>query len=131
MKLHRFSFKKIQLFIKKFEIAENTIEAVIYLDQIILMLEQTGDERVNNFLNKIKEELNFSPGQNWKKMEIYFPELDCSHSINRYLFIEDELKKKNLNNETPRSLLQKRIISTFDHYEVMFGQMVPLYVVAS
>ena len=128
MKLHIFSFKKIQLFIKKFETAENTIEAVVYLSKIILMLEQTGDERVNNFLNKIKEELNFSPGQNWKKMEIDFPELNYSHSINRYLFIEDEVNKENLNNETARSLLQKRIISTFDRYEVMFGQMVPLHI---
>ncbi len=132
MKLSNFSFKKLNLYIRKFEQSQNTVEAVFFLNEILNLLEKNkyNDERLTNYLNEICEKFNIKLGTNWKKIQLHIPGIDCYYSVNKILFIEDDLKKEILDNgETVLDRLQKNILLGFDWCDVLFGQTVPLHVV--
>jgi hypothetical protein len=130
MKIQKFSFQKIQLFIKKFEKCQQPIEGILYLKEIALILRNVADERANNFLSIVQKEFDILSNDNWKKMEIHFPEINSRESINKYLFMQENLKAALLpSGENAWERLQKNIISTFDRYEVMFGQMVRVEII--
>jgi hypothetical protein len=108
MKLTNFSFKKILYYLSKFEKADNKLEAVHYLIELLLLLKKKGgnDERTENFLNKIQEEMKFQLGTT---------------------SLEDiKLNIYDLISETKNRDIMENITKAFDRYENMFGQTVPM-----
>lgn len=132
MKIEKKYFKILQLYIKRFEQAENTVEAISFLDKMLNLLLEHGneDERLNNYIKEICQKFNFQLGTNWKKIEIYFPEINSFYSVNKYLFMKEELENKILNNgETAWNRLKSNVLLIFDWCDVRFGQAVPLFII--
>ena len=125
------SNKEIKLCLLKFKNAENKIEAIVHLREILLTLkkEKNDDLKTINFLNQIQKELNFELEHDWKNIKIHCPEIGYYGQIDECLFMENELRTSNVYapNNTLMSTwdyINKKVVILFDKYVNLYLQNV-------
>jgi len=132
MEITKLILSKIKFNLREFENAENKIEAIYFLKEILFILkkEESKDSRIKNFLDQVQSELNFELGKtNWRKIKLNFPEIGYCYSVDKYLFLKKELQTTSIANScTVWEYVQKQIPVVCDFYETMFTQKVPLFV---
>jgi hypothetical protein len=127
MKISKFSYAKIEVLMNLFEKSENKLHGIRFLKQILLLIQKTGDQKALDFIQKIQQEIGLELTENWKIFKINFPEMKTCYSVTKYLFLEEDLKETILDDgKTAWENLQRRVVTLFDTYEVMFGQKVIL-----
>jgi hypothetical protein len=127
MKISKFAYAKIEVLMKLFEKSENKLHGIRFLRQILLLIQKTGDQKALDFIQKIQQEIFVDLNESWKTFKLDFPEMNVCYSINKYLFLEEDLKETILGDgKSAWDNLQRRVVALFDTYEVMFGQKVIL-----
>jgi len=124
---------KIEIHLQKFNNAENKIEALYYLKEILFLLEKEKGEKILAFFDLIKKEFHFEVGKtNWKKALINCPEIGFSGNVNACLFQKKELENKKV--YAPDNSLvsiwdyiNKKVVYIFDKYQNIYFQLVEQY----